>query len=215
MRRMRFSGELTLIPAVWICIAFCSTLAGQCAELVSQVPRSARSVKGQHSACFSAMDWQDLASKSGLQMKPLQEQDVAKLESAKKVTLPKSYRTFLTTIGTVPGPVYCSEVTNIGGQKLQLLKEADPELISIWLEGDDGDDEEWEGFTNSHLKSCLLISDLGESIVLLNPKKKTASGEWQAVIHNAWHPGARVWDSFGELLADVMSSEKEDDDAES
>ncbi|MEV4569458.1 hypothetical protein AB0K12_37330 [Nonomuraea sp. NPDC049419] len=53
-----------------------------------------------------------------------------------------------------------------------------------------------------HLPDLLLVGHWDEGWVLLNPRVRTAEGEWEAWFHAPWLPGANRYRTFLELMED-------------
>ncbi len=62
----------------------------------------------------------------------------------------------------------------------------------------------------AYLRSCLQISDEGDSaVVLLNPEAVTPEGEWEAWFFANWIPGVRRYRSFRDYLEHELKSAHE------
>ena len=60
--------------------------------------------------------------------------------------------------------------------------------------------------TYPNLASCLQISDVGDSaVVLLNPDAVSPDGEWQTYFFASWIPGARGYRSFREFMEEELN----------
>ena len=69
-------------------------------------------------------------------------------------------------------------------------------MIDVWNQYTGTD--MWE---SRYLPTALEISDWGDSaIYVLNPRVVRANGEWEAAFFANWNPGARVYESFQELM---------------
>jgi hypothetical protein len=61
--------------------------------------------------------------------------------------------------------------------------------------------------TYPNLGSCLQVSEVGDSaVILLNPDVIAPDGEWQTYFLANWIPGARSYDSFREFMVDELNS---------
>jgi HEAT repeat protein len=61
--------------------------------------------------------------------------------------------------------------------------------------------------TYPKLGSCLQVSDVGDSaVVLLNPSVIAPDGEWQTYFFANWIPGARTYRSFREFMEEELNS---------
>ncbi|NET37886.1 MAG: SMI1/KNR4 family protein [Cyanothece sp. SIO1E1] len=64
-----------------------------------------------------------------------------------------------------------------------------------------GEQQDCSKLRVDYLKTALEISDRGDSaIYLLNPRVKTADGEWEAWFFGDWLPGADRYRSFREMM---------------
>jgi Tfp pilus assembly protein PilN len=124
---------------------------------------------------------------------PASEQQIAALEGRLVRALPTSYRSFLATSNG--------------------FQQQSPFIHRLY-----GVDEvDWFGVRNkgwaeayretyANLASCLQISDVGDSaVVLLNPDAVSPDGEWQAYFFANWIPGARRYRGFRELMEDELN----------
>lgn len=60
-------------------------------------------------------------------------------------------------------------------------------------------------FRYAHLRSCLQISEAGDSaVLLLNPEVVDSDEEWEAWFFANWLPGAAIHGSFRELLENEL-----------
>lgn len=72
-----------------------------------------------------------------------------------------------------------------------------------------GDQQDSCRFHTEYLQSALEISDVGDSaILLLNPKTIDSNGEWEAWLFANWMPGAHRYRSFQELMVGELDSFK-------
>jgi len=64
-----------------------------------------------------------------------------------------------------------------------------------------GDQQDSCRFRTEYLQTALEISDVGDSaVLLLNSKKISEGGEWEAWLFANWMPGAHRYRSFRELM---------------
>ena len=138
----------------------------------------------------------------------LDEAGLAGLETRLGVALPPSYRSFLAASNgfLLPGLI----VPRIfAAAEVGWYRDADPETIAIWSTfGEPGSPE-------SQLGDCLLISErelIGTAVFLLNPSRRHADGEWDALYMAHWIPGVNRYRSFQDLLEQERQTFLNDDD---
>ena len=62
-------------------------------------------------------------------------------------------------------------------------------------------------FRRAYLSSCLQISDVGDSaVVLLNPEVVNGEGEWETWFFSNWGPGATRYPSFRAYVESELES---------
>jgi hypothetical protein len=97
-------------------------------------------------------------------------------------------------------------------EKIEWLRDSQPETMAIWLGSDDGvgetvDDASYRRYGNlqgpmrvRYLKTALQVSDYGEGVVLLIPDVVTPAGEWEA-----WYFTDDAWrfPSFRDLMEEA------------
>jgi hypothetical protein len=125
---------------------------------------------------------------------PASEQQVAALENRLSRGLPPSYRSFLATSNG--------------------FQQQSPFIHRLY----GADEADWFGVRNQawaeayretypNLASCLQISDVGDSaVVLLNPDAVSPDGEWQTYFFANWIPGARAFPSFRKFMEEELNA---------
>ena len=145
------------------------------------------------------------------------EDDIRAAEARLDVTLPPSYRAHVIASAGLPGD---------HGLMLLPLHEIDQfatrhaEWFDAWMEGvrlvpppdpsaiplpdDPGDPAT---MPHDQLGTAIVISSTGdERLLLLNPSRVDAAGEWEAWDFANWYPGAYRYPSFGYLVEALASS---------
>ena len=131
------------------------------------------------------------------------EEEIAFAEQRIGVRLPPSYRAFL---GVSNG------FQDIGAFIYRLLNAAEIDWFRVrnqdWIDayqvGPDVSPEEhlanpkdYVRFRSAYLSSCLQISEVGDSaVVLMNPEVVNEKGEWETWFFANWNPGAERYSSF-------------------
>ena len=133
------------------------------------------------------------AQESWLGEPPASEQQIEALEGRLSRALPPSYRSFLATSNG--------------------FQQQSPFIQRLYS----ADEADWFGVRNQawaeayretypNLASCLQISDVGDSaVVLLNPDAVSPDREWQAYFFANWNPGAHKYRSFRELMEEELN----------
>jgi cell wall assembly regulator SMI1 len=143
------------------------------------------------------------------------ESEIASNESRLGVRLPPSYREFLSV---------ANGFDRIGPFIYRLYSAAEIERFGVrhqdWIDayqlGHEISPEEHLAhpkdsvrFRTDYLSSCLQISDVGDSaVVLLNPEVTNAQGEWETWFFANWNPGATRYPSFQAYLDSEIASIK-------
>ncbi|MHB8626867.1 MAG: SMI1/KNR4 family protein [Aggregatilineales bacterium] len=126
------------------------------------------------------------------------EDQIAALEARIGALLPPSYRQFLAvTNGWRDTGAFIYKMWS--AEEIDWFRVRNKEWIDIWnsMGGDEFDPDH----ERRHMKTALEISDIGDSaVMLLNPQVITAEGEWEAWFFSNWHPGARRYRSFWDLM---------------
>lgn len=131
--------------------------------------------------------------------------------------LPPSYKSFLkTSNGFKQLSCFAWDIWPV--EKIDWLRNVDPELIEIWCSFDDEEsvitDEEYFvydknqhlPFRSIYLKKCLAISGPGDAtILLLNPEIKFGE-EWEAWMFAPWNLGPTRYQSFEKLMVEEYTS---------
>jgi hypothetical protein len=154
------------------------------------------------------------------------ETQLAAAEKRLKTRLPSTYRAFL---GVTDGwrltafpverlhlPIWLNgEVDRLwSATSIAWARKRHKDLINVWFdnggEDDEEDDEEYfaldpmlrdpRAAPHSHLKAALDIGTFEDGLLLLNPKRMTADGEWEAWYWNAELLGAIRYRSFWHLM---------------
>jgi len=124
---------------------------------------------------------------------PASEQQIEALEGRLSRALPPSYRSFLSASNG--------------------LQQQSPFIQRLYS----ADEVDWFGVRNKawadayretypNLASCLQISEVGDSaVVLLNPGAVSPDGEWQTHFFANWNPGARGHRSFREFMEEELN----------
>jgi hypothetical protein len=141
------------------------------------------------------------------------EAELARAEARIGAPLPPSYRSFLQfSNGWRPTGFFIHRLWS--SADIAWFKERHLEWIDAYTEpaadarpiSDEeyfvyGKDQDSCKFREEYLQTALEISDTGDDcIILLNPKIVAPDGEWEAWSFANWHPGARRYRSFRELM---------------
>ena len=141
---------------------------------------------------------------------PATNADIKLAEQRLGVALPPGYKDFL-KVSNGFRQINCFNWDILPVEKIQWLKDFDPDFIEVWdgLEEMNltdqeyfiyGDKQESCKFRAEYLSKCLAISGWGDSaILLLNPEIKFGD-EWEAWMFANWGPGATRYKSFEELV---------------
>jgi SMI1 / KNR4 family (SUKH-1) len=139
------------------------------------------------------------------------EEQLASAERRLGVSLPPSYRAFLSVSNGwwYPGAFVPRLWTT---EEIEWLAVTDPGLIEAWSDAEPVSDEEYFVYgeeqseltvRSEYMEHALRISELevaGTAVYLLIPDVVTPEGEWEAWMHAHWLPGARRYRSFRELM---------------
>ncbi|MFG2822612.1 SMI1/KNR4 family protein [Kitasatospora sp. NPDC048365] len=150
------------------------------------------------------------------------EADIAAAERRLGVRLPPSYRQFLAAsdgwshVDDTEGPL-------LTAGRIGWLRDLEPDLVEIWSRGDDrstvpdeeyfryGEDQDCVLVRCEHFSTALLISDWGDSsLLMLNPAVVNGDGEWEAWSYASWYPGVYRYPGFWELMAERIASDYPD-----
>lgn len=135
------------------------------------------------------------------------EEHIEAAEHRLGVRLPPSYRQFLAEAnGYRELSVFIYRL--FGTTEIDWFRTLNPDWIEAYQIGEDSSPEEHlrdpldtVRFRTAYLSSCLQISDVGDSaVVLLNPEVVTQKGEWEAWFFANWLPGAERYRSFREYM---------------
>lgn len=145
---------------------------------------------------------------------PAPESEILKAEARLGVTLPPSYRSFLSiSNGWRPFDSFIESLLSV--QEIERFRSADPERLAIlqecYAEDNISDDEYFDYETPKHIEamrtryypdSLLLGKDWGgeSDMVLLNPHIVFPDGEWEAIFFANWVPGNTRYRSFREFV---------------
>jgi cell wall assembly regulator SMI1 len=143
------------------------------------------------------------------------ETEITSAEQRLGVRLPPSYRAFLAEtngfdqIGPFIYRLY-------GAAEIDWFRVRYQDWIDAYQIGDDispeehlADPENCVRFRTAYLSSCLQISDVGDSaVVLLNPEVVNCEGEWEAWFFANWKPGATRYSSFRAYVESELESLK-------
>jgi hypothetical protein len=136
-------------------------------------------------------------------------QDIQLLESRLEMTLPPSYKEFLSVSNGLK--ILSTTYWNIfPAEQVNFLRDFDPHLVSVWdkdiFNVDDeeyfiyGEEQNSTCLRGYYMKSCLAVSGWGDAaIILLNPEVKF-NEEWEAWAFANWYPGAYRFKSFWDLV---------------
>ncbi|MER7129881.1 SMI1/KNR4 family protein [Streptosporangium saharense] len=139
------------------------------------------------------------------------EQEIAQAEERLGVTLPPSYRLCLQVANGWDivgyGEGHLASAAEIGW-----LRDVDPGMAEGWHVGPPVPDEEYFVYGEEqdcclHLRTeyipdTLWVGEHDDGVFLLNPRVKTAEGEWEAWFMAPWMPGASRFRSFWDLMQD-------------
>jgi cell wall assembly regulator SMI1 len=133
---------------------------------------------------------------------------IQNLEQRLGVSLPPSYRAFLTVSNgwrrTTPFIARVRPVEDIDWFRIEnqhwveVYSENDSEQpdVEYYDYGPHGGDHQ----RAAHMASLLQISDVDDGVYLLNPQAVTPDGEWEAWFFANWVPGAIRFPSFAHLM---------------
>jgi cell wall assembly regulator SMI1 len=145
------------------------------------------------------------------------EEEIASAEHRLGVRLPPSYRAFLAESNGFDdiGP-FIYRLYNAA--EIEWFRVRDPQWVEIWQNDDYPDASREEHladplncvvFRRAYLSSCLQISDVGDSaVVLLNPEVVNGEGEWETWFFSNWGPGAERYPSFRAYVESELESIK-------
>ena len=139
------------------------------------------------------------------------EDEIEAAERRLGVRLPPSYRAFLAESN---GFYLGSSIERLDGAgELEWFRDSCLDWIVAYEIGKDISPEEHLRhrtdntfrFRYAHLRSCLQISEAGDSaVLLLNPEVVDSDEEWEAWFFANWLPGAAIHGSFRELLENEL-----------
>lgn len=147
------------------------------------------------------------------------EEEIASAEQRIGMRLPPSYRAFLAETNGFDdiGPfIY----RLCGAADIQWFRIREPEWVSIYQSEPEEEDVSREEhlanpddcvrFRRAYLSSCLQISDVGDSaVVLLNPEVVNEEGEWETWFFANWNPGATRYSTFQAYVESELKSIKQ------
>lgn len=138
---------------------------------------------------------------------PVADEQIAAAEARLGVTLPPSYRAFLSV---TDGWRHCGGAIEriLPASEIGWLRDLHPDWIAAWrAAGDYPFDPAVDEVDYRHLDKTLAVSAIGdEAILLLNPERIGAGGEWETWFFANWVPGADAYDSFWELMQEQYTS---------
>ncbi|MCG5215998.1 SMI1/KNR4 family protein [Streptosporangium sp. KLBMP 9127] len=139
------------------------------------------------------------------------------------VGLPPSYRQFLRVTNgwdvMEDPPVHLAPLAKIGW-----LRDLDPHLATMWSDQDPryslphvpdeeyfvyGADQDPVHLRPEYVPDTLRIGEYDDGVLLLNPRVKTADGEWEAWYMAPWLAGAQRFRSFWDLMNDQLREDTE------
>jgi cell wall assembly regulator SMI1 len=131
------------------------------------------------------------------------EAEIIATEQRLGIRLPPSYRAFLAETNGfdhIGSFIY----RHYGAAEIDWFRVCNQDWIEAYQIGDDispeehlADPEDCVRFRAAYLSSCLQISEVGDSaVVLLNPEVVNGKGEWEAWFFANWRPGATRYPSF-------------------
>jgi cell wall assembly regulator SMI1 len=151
---------------------------------------------------------------------PAPENEILKTEKRLGVTLPPSYRSFLSiSNGWRPFSSFIERLLPVE----ESYRIAEPENLKLlqqcYQEGDISDEEYLDYDTPEHmeaLRHCYYPESIlvgkpweGESdMILLNPHIVFPDGEWETIFFANWVPGNQRYRSFREFVEDSVSTEE-------
>lgn len=147
---------------------------------------------------------------------PAAESEILDSERRLGITLPPSYRSFLSiSNGWRPFSNFIECLLPV--QKIERYRDADPEdlaLLQECFQQDDVSDEDYldyaddkhvEALRHRYYPESLLVGKMwdggGGELVLLNPQIVSPDGEWEAIFFANWIPGNQRYGSFRDLVA--------------
>jgi hypothetical protein len=146
------------------------------------------------------------------------EAEIACAEQRLGVKLPPSYRAFLAESNGFDniGP-FIYRLYNVA--EIEWFRVRDPQWVEAWQNDDYPDASREEHLADpkncvvlrrAYLSSCLQISDVGDSaVVLLNPEVVNGEGEWETWFFSNWGPGATRYPSFRAYIESELESIKQ------
>jgi hypothetical protein len=150
---------------------------------------------------------------------PAPASEILRTERRLGVTLPPSYRSFLTiSNGWRPFSSFIERLLPV--QEIERFRTADPEglaMIQEYYQEDDLSDDEYLDYeTPKHIvalrhryypDSILVGKAWGGrgDMILLNPNIVFPDGEWEAIVFADWLPGNQRYRSFRELVGESVS----------
>jgi hypothetical protein len=138
---------------------------------------------------------------------PASESEIGALESRLGLVLPPSYKAFLaTTDGWRTITSFINRIRPTA--EVDWFRVENEQWVEIYGEdGSSAPDEIYYQYTPAasdyradHMIDLVQISDVGDGVLLLNPKAVTPDGEWEAWFFANWIPGASRHPSFAHLI---------------
>jgi hypothetical protein len=173
---------------------------------------------------FRSDDWkkdltQEALSTRWCGLPPASESEILEAESRLEVTLPPSYRSFLSiSNGWRPLSHFIERLLPV--QQINLFRLANPEaakMIPEYYQNDDFSDEDYLDYetprhmvalrTHYYPDSILVGRSWGceDDMILLNPSIVFANGEWEAIFFANWLPGNQRYRSFRDLVMESVN----------
>ncbi len=140
------------------------------------------------------------------------EDEIQATEDRLGLRLPGSYRAHLLTARSLPGS---HQLSLLPVDEIDRFARREAEWLAGWMEGyhsvsspstpveplpDDPDDP--ATMPAEQLGDTIVVSTTADSrVLLINPGRVDAGGEWEAWDFASWYPGAYRYPSFGRLVA--------------
>ena len=151
---------------------------------------------------------------------PALESDILATEKRLGLTLPPSYRSFLSiSNGWHPFGNFIERLLSV--EQIDRFRLANPEAareIPECYQEDELSDEEYLDYADDYHMVALRTSYYPDSIlvgnpwgcesdiILLNPQIVSSDGEWEAIFFANWVPGNRRFRSFYDLVVDSVDT---------
>jgi hypothetical protein len=146
------------------------------------------------------------------------EDEIRAAEDRLGLRLPPSYRSHLLAAAPLPGD---HGLTLLSPSEIDRLEHLDPAGVAAWMVGVQSvpapppgtqplPDDPMDPATMPHdqLGDTIVVSTTDDMrVLLLNPARIDASGEWEAWDFATWYPGAYRYPSFGRLIAAIGQDE--------